>query len=147
MSSHRKDLIVLFLIIFISCSLDVNQNNMANNLSSFDEFKVKECVFGRDCPQPRCIGAVSVCQNSSCVVVGECVKESSFDYSCNDNLDCYTTGCSNELCVAKNTSKVITLCEFKPEFDCLKHSSCQCANNKCSWKETYKYRECMRAFK
>ncbi len=134
---------ILFLLVVISCSKSVVQDSIANK--SFDDLRIKECVFSKDCPQPECIGAVSICQNNSCTIVGDCVKSFEFSLSCNRDLDCHTTGCSNELCVGKSNVDIITSCDFKPEFDCLRQTYCGCSNNKCSWKETYKYRDCMRS--
>jgi len=34
-------------------------------------FLTRECEFNEDCPQPRCLGMHSVCQDGDCAVVNE----------------------------------------------------------------------------
>lgn len=144
--SHNLFLSFCFLVVFLlSCSKDIDVEKNNSNLSNFDGLRIKECVFSKDCPQPRCIGATSLCQNSSCVIVGDCISKSDISLSCNSDLDCYSTGCSKEFCVSKSNDEIITTCVFNPEFDCLKQTYCGCSSGECSWKETYKYRQCLQS--
>lgn len=58
--------------------------------------------------------------------------------------DCAAGGCSNQVCGAKEKVKgIITTCEWKEEYGCLKLTSCSCINNKCQWEENKEYRNCM----
>ncbi len=64
----------------------------------------------------------------------ECIKDS----------DCATAGCSGEICTTKEeASEIVTTCIYKPEFDCLKKTSCKCINGKCQWEPNEDYIECL----
>lgn len=66
------------------------------------------------------------------------------DVECNTDNDCATAGCSGQLCVSKDQAKdIITTCEYKEEYECLKLSSCSCMNNKCQWQENNEYLNCI----
>src|SRR3989344_8663249 len=63
---------------------------------------------------------------------------------CNSDSDCVAAGCSSQLCVSKEkASDIITTCEYREEYTCLKLASCDCVNNKCSWNENPAYTECL----
>ncbi len=61
----------------------------------------------------------------------ECVKDS----------DCVVSGCSGEICAKKT---YVTACIFKPEFECLKLTSCGCANGVCGWKQNDAFKQCLK---
>ncbi len=64
---------------------------------------------------------------------------------CVSDSDCATGGCSGEICTTKDKAEnIITTCIFKPEYECLKQTSCKCINKKCQWEETNEYNECMK---
>jgi len=68
------------------------------------------------------------------------------DY-CTDNSECETGGCSSQLCVRKTgnvSGGLFTTCEYKAEYQCLKETSCECISNKCQWKQTESYVNCMK---
>ena len=63
---------------------------------------------------------------------------------CSIDSDCVPTGCSSQLCVsADKASEIITTCEYREEYSCLKLTSCGCVNNKCGWWENDNYKECL----
>ncbi|MBS3151539.1 eight-cysteine-cluster domain-containing protein [Candidatus Woesearchaeota archaeon] len=63
---------------------------------------------------------------------------------CASNSDCAVVGCSSQLCVsADKASEIITTCEYREEYSCLKLTSCDCINNKCQWLENDNYNECL----
>jgi len=63
---------------------------------------------------------------------------------CSTDSDCAPAGCSSQLCVSANkASEIITTCEYREEYSCLKLTSCGCVNNKCSWNENENYLNCL----
>ena len=72
------------------------------------------------------------------------IEEPKTEAECNTDLDCATAGCSGQLCISKDKAQdIITTCEFKEEYECLKLSSCSCIDNKCQWQENNKYLNCI----
>ncbi len=66
------------------------------------------------------------------------------EFECDTDSDCVLAGCSSQLCVsAEKTSDIITTCEYKEEYSCLKLTSCGCVNNKCGWSENDAYLNCL----
>lgn len=66
---------------------------------------------------------------------------------CLRDNDCASDGCSGELCGKKGeVEKIITTCVMLPEYECLKLTTCGCVNNKCQWKETDEYKNCMEKY-
>src|SRR3989338_2363502 len=62
---------------------------------------------------------------------------------CSTDADCATAGCSGELCAkAEDVEGIITTCEYREEYACLKQTSCGCNEGKCGWKETAEYAKC-----
>jgi eight-cysteine-cluster-containing protein len=61
---------------------------------------------------------------------------------CFKDEDCIVTGCSSEICANKPLPSV---CVWKPEYDCLKHSKCKCIGFRCQWENTTKYYECLKS--
>ena len=65
---------------------------------------------------------------------------------CSSDDDCGTGGCSGQICAPKEKVKgIITTCEYKPEYGCLKMTSCRCIDGKCQWDETTEYRNCLKS--
>ena len=63
---------------------------------------------------------------------------------CNSDSDCAVAGCSSQACVTKEKAKdIITTCEYKPEYACLKLTSCSCINEECIFKENTEYTQCL----
>jgi eight-cysteine-cluster-containing protein len=78
-----------------------------------------------------------------CPLPPRCEKEDSA-IECSSDTDCGSGGCSGQVCAAKdNAAGAITTCEWKPEYDCLKETSCGCVSGKCAWKETNGYKRCL----
>jgi len=66
------------------------------------------------------------------------------DIECLKDSDCAVAGCSSQLCVPADKSEgLITTCEFKDEYTCLRFTSCGCNQGKCSWEENPTYQECL----
>nr|MBI4156676.1 eight-cysteine-cluster domain-containing protein [Candidatus Woesearchaeota archaeon] len=79
----------------------------------------------------------------SLVLITSCTLQNN-QVECNSDSDCAPAGCSSQLCVQKEkASEIITTCEYKQEYECLKLTNCGCINNKCSWKENQEYKECI----
>ena len=71
------------------------------------------------------------------------VKEG--NQECKIDADCIAAGCSGQLCLPKDKAKdIMTTCEFRPEYDCLKLTSCSCAQGKCNWENTTEYNTCLK---
>lgn len=67
---------------------------------------------------------------------------------CIIDVDCGVGGCSGQVCASKDTvSTLITTCEYLPEYDCFKQTSCGCVEGKCLWKETPAYADCLEKLK
>ena len=60
---------------------------------------------------------------------------------CASDSDCVVSGSSNEVC-AKKTYE--TPQAYKPEFECLKLTSCGCNNSTCGWKQNDDYKQCLK---
>lgn len=73
-----------------------------------------------------------------------CTKIKPVEVECNSNAGCATGGCSSQICGKKGQVEgIITTCEIRAEYECLKETSCSCINNKCLWKENDAYSECL----
>jgi len=63
---------------------------------------------------------------------------------CSNDNACVTGGCSNQLCGKKGEiENIVTTCEWKEEYDCLKLTQCKCIENKCQWEQTQEYQQCL----
>ncbi|MBI4149522.1 eight-cysteine-cluster domain-containing protein [Candidatus Woesearchaeota archaeon] len=63
---------------------------------------------------------------------------------CASDADCLTGGCSGQICGAKERVKgLITTCEWREEYACLRLTSCSCINNTCQWEENNNYGDCI----
>ncbi|HBC73141.1 MAG: hypothetical protein UX91_C0007G0056 [Candidatus Amesbacteria bacterium GW2011_GWB1_47_19] len=62
--------------------------------------------------------------------------------------DCITGGCSGEICQDTGTEPAISICIFKEEYNCLKHSVCEKQTNGiCGWTQTPDYLDCINKLK
>lgn len=67
---------------------------------------------------------------------------------CSSDSDCSPAGCSSQLCIPKEKANdIITTCEFRPEYECLRLTNCGCISNKCQWIENDDYSECLEDLK
>lgn len=65
------------------------------------------------------------------------------EVECGTDSDCGAGGCSGQVCTtAAEAAGIITTCEYRAEYDCLKLTSCGCVEGKCAWKENADYRTC-----
>ena len=64
---------------------------------------------------------------------------------CKTDNDCVIGGCSGTLCGNREfiENQGFTTCEWKEEYICYKKTTCECINNKCQWKETNEFLNCM----
>lgn len=99
----------------------------------------QSCKTDNDCPQPECPGVKSTCHDGSCLFpkcldlpAPECAKDS----------DCEVGGCSGQVC-AKGGKRIITTCEYRPEYACYKFTDCACVDNKCKWVEKQEFVRCL----
>ncbi len=97
---------------------------------------MKFMSMGCDCGENRCWNGTS------------CVPEKEFETKpigeCSTDSDCGAGGCSGQVCTtAEKASEIITTCEFLPEYECLKLTTCGCVEGKCRWKENSAYSDCM----
>ena len=68
-----------------------------------------------------------------------------YEIECRSDSDCTAGGCSSQICGNKDKIKdVITTCEYKKEYECLKKTNCICIDNKCLWKENPDYLNCLK---
>ncbi|MBU4406775.1 MAG: hypothetical protein KKB24_04225 [Candidatus Altiarchaeota archaeon] len=70
------------------------------------------------------------------------ITTTSLSEECTADLDCSITGNFNQTCAPKDSeSKDDT--ERKPEYKCLEKTICSCIKEKCEWKPSNEYDECM----
>ncbi|MEM6927645.1 MAG: hypothetical protein AAF602_12000 [Myxococcota bacterium] len=50
---------------------------------------------------------------------------------CEADGDCQTSGCSNELCIAKSAGQMMSACDMRPCFEVLE--ACGCHDGQCTW--------------
>ena len=80
----------------------------------------------------------------SCAPIEEKPAEKPNTAECATDADCATGGCSGQICGAEEKVKgLITTCEWREEYACLKLASCSCINNTCQWEEHNAYRNCL----
>ncbi|RLI93229.1 MAG: hypothetical protein DRO89_00590 [Candidatus Altiarchaeales archaeon] len=97
-------------------------------INCLDEFNVSGCEY----------------RNGRCVEIYKETKEIK-EMECTQDSDCGTGGCSGQICGLKERVKdIITTCEYRPEYDCLRLTSCKCIDGKCQWEENNAYLECMK---
>ena len=66
------------------------------------------------------------------------------DTECTTDAHCVKAGCSGQLCLPTEKAKeILTTCEIKPEYECLRLTQCSCIQGKCSWKESDEYEQCI----
>ena len=63
---------------------------------------------------------------------------------CSSGSDCGVGGCSGQVCAtAEEAVGMITTCEYREEYGCLKLTSCGCVNGKCVWQQNTEYTACL----
>lgn len=63
---------------------------------------------------------------------------------CASDVDCGVGGCSGQVCApASKAAGIITTCEYREEYGCVKLTSCGCVEGKCSWKQNAEYANCL----
>ncbi len=66
------------------------------------------------------------------------------DSQTKEDIQCAVGGCSSQVCGnADEVKDLITTCEFKEEYQCLKYSECKPIEGKCQWEQTAEYKECL----
>ena len=69
------------------------------------------------------------------------------DKECQRDPDCSTGGCSGEICGPEEKAKgLITICVYKPGYECLKLTKCRCVQGKCQWQKSRKFKNCMKKY-
>lgn len=64
--------------------------------------------------------------------------------ACNEDLDCFHSGCSGQVCA---NQPVITTCEFKCEYGCYAASACACFGVHCKFAHDMALHQCLRQCK
>ncbi len=81
---------------------------------------------------------------SACTPEQEQPPQENKSGECSSDADCITNGCSGQLCVPESkASGIITTCEYKEEYRCLKLTNCGCVEGKCAWATTEEYESCI----
>lgn len=88
---------------------------------------------------------IAACQSGNDAASNATTDESgSTKAECLTDSDCVKAGCSGQLCVqADKAADIITTCEYKAEYDCLKLTSCGCVEGRCGWAATEEYETCL----
>lgn len=75
-------------------------------------------------------------------------KNQTTEIECVTDKECGVGGCSGEVCTTlEKAEEIITPCIWRPEYGCLKLTSCRCTKGNCNWEENQAYRECIEAIK
>lgn len=84
------------------------------------------------------------CLNAGDGGTGVTPNNNSVEAECVSDSDCSRAGCSGQLCVqAGKAANIITTCEYKAEYDCLRLTSCGCIEGRCAWSATGEYEACI----
>lgn len=84
----------------------------------------------------------TACQQAP--VPGETPPEPPQAAQCSTDSECATGGCSGQVCTTANeASDIITTCEYREEYGCLKLTSCGCVEGRCAWRENSEYSKCL----
>lgn len=135
--------LLLFLPILYSCSMANKDNKISCNIIS-------------DCPKAVCPDGYKYnkysCSDNACIenifIQDPCSNHYGTEQECNLDSDCGIGGCSGQICGKKGIiENTVTTCEFREEYNCLKLTSCDCANNKCAWEENDAYKNCIEQIK
>lgn len=63
---------------------------------------------------------------------------------CLSDSDCSIGGCSGQVCTtAAEAEDLVTTCEYRAEYGCLKLTSCGCVDGKCGWAENPAFEKCV----
>ena len=68
--------------------------------------------------------------------------QSSGLYACDEDADCFHTGCSGQVCASVD---VITTCEFTCEYGCYQAASCECSGRRCGFQQDAALHACVQA--
>lgn len=74
-------------------------------------------------------------------------SEKSEEKECTQDSDCTIGGCSGTVCQSKDAEPIFTTCEWLPEYACYKQIQCKCIDDKCQWKETEEFLNCVKVAK
>ncbi len=134
---------ILFFLLLASLSLIAACSKVEAN---------KACSLASDCEKGICQDGYEYnkfsCSDNKCVenvfIADPCLNHYLENEKCNSGSDCVTGGCSGQICGKKGSvENIITTCEFKEEYACLKETQCACIANKCVWEQTKEYKDCM----
>lgn len=101
------------------------------------------CVGQWGCPGGKCVWECEVTPTavSSTVITTTTVSQPKAE--CSVDADCARGGCSGEICASKETAgRVISICLMRPEYECLKLTSCGCVGGRCMFKQTPEFTSC-----
>lgn len=141
MKKGAAEIIVALIIAILMMLTAIGQQNVPKN----NLFDSGFCNQASDCDtqvlnKSSCSGSFSCEQN-------KCVWSCSSGFKtveCLEDSNCVVTGCSSQLCApSQEKSGLITTCEYKEEYSCLKKTSCGCVSGTCQWKDNLEYRSCI----
>jgi len=70
--------------------------------------------------------------------------QSNIDIPIDSGVKCVIGGCSSQVCTTEERAKgLVTTCEYREEYSCLKLSNCGFFDGKCGWEETPEYLQCL----
>jgi len=73
------------------------------------------------------------------------IKPSGKNQSSLTEDDCLISGCNGEICQDKSEEAAITVCLYKPEYECYQNASCQKQKDgHCGWTQTEELKNCLR---
>lgn len=63
---------------------------------------------------------------------------------CDSDADCSVGGCSGQICAPRGKAgQIVSTCEYRAEYDCLRLSDCSCVKGKCQWVNNQEYSNCV----
>lgn len=147
-------LLILIALLMAGCVKEKIQERGEGKLTDIGCDAVKPCSKGYECiklPEkntPVCV-TPDVLQNpkyKDCVVLESypaqlrCPKEEPAIRGCEKDSDCKISGCNREICAKE---EMMSVCIYKPEFECYKLTRCECHDGKCGWEQTEEFLECL----
>ena len=97
------------------------------------------------CVDKRCMQVFECIADTDCAEGERCVQNNceAENAECDSDRDCKKGGCSGELCESKSAEPLMTVCVYRPEYDCLDMIDCGCVKGRCAWEKTPEYEVCV----
>ena len=96
-----------------------------------------ECVQTFGCVTDSECSPGETCKENKCTTAEDVPTE------CQSNDDCIKSGCSGTICQSKKAERMVSICDFRPEYSCYAEINCGCNNGRCDWERTSEFENCI----